>query len=199
MTYSADGMPRAKELATPIQFVLYVVNSGLAAATNVAVGFVLYHRLGLSDGAYYAASVGIGYIAGMGVNLALNRSVTFRHSNRAVILQARTFFVVAGFGLILTVALAAIFRVTVAPAMAKLLLRPGVFPGLVTYSSVAQTLAVACVAVYSFLGHKWFTFAEGIRAPLARRFGGASRRTGGMVAGDRTAAPLSLAASKKPD
>jgi putative flippase GtrA len=153
----------AMRFSTPLQICLYIIVSGAAALVNVAVGAVLYSTLGLANGPFYAVSVAIAYLAGMAFNFGLNRSLTFRHSTRNGLLQMRTFIVVAGIGLLLTIALAAMLRVTAAPKLAALIASIGLQ---VPVDGVAHATAVALVSVYSFLGHKWLTFTGGIRAGL---------------------------------
>ena len=150
-----------------MQFLLYLGISSLAAVVNLLVGFSLYGLLGLSAGWLYAISVAIGYLAGMAVNWALNRVITFPNSGRRKLSELRTFIVVALIGLLLTVALATGFRDSFAPYIAGLVVGQGWAPAL-SAETTAQVMAVAIVAVYSFLGHKWFTFDRGIRFQAAR-------------------------------
>ncbi len=154
-------------LATEVQFLLYLAVSSVAALTNLLVGFSLYGLLGLSAGPLYAISVAIGCLAGMAVNWSLNRVITFPKSGRRKSSEIRTFIVVASIGLLLTVALAAGFRNSVAPYIAELVVRQRWVPAL-SAEVTAQVMAVAIVAVYSFLGHKWFTFNRGIRFQVSR-------------------------------
>ena len=150
-----------------MQFLLYLVISSIAAIVNFLVGFSLYALLGLSVGSLYALSVAIGYLAGMVVNWSLNRVFTFPNSGRRRLSEIRTFLVVALIGLLLTVALAAGFRSTLAPYIAELVARAGWLPA-PSVETTAQVMAVAMVGVYSFLGHKWLTFAHGIRFQVSR-------------------------------
>ena len=156
-----------RELAIRVQFLLYLAISSIAAIVNLLVGFSLYALLGLSAGSLYALSVAIGYLAGMAVNWSLNRVFTFPNSGRRRLAEIRTFLVVALIGLLLTVALAAVFRSTLAPYIAELVARAGSIPA-PSVETTAQVMAVAMVAVYSFLGHKWLTFARGIRFQVSR-------------------------------
>ena len=103
----------------------------------------------------------------MVVNWSLNRVVTFPASGRRKLSELRTFVVVALIGLLLTVALAAGFRSTLAPYIAELVVRAGWLPA-PSAETTAQVMAVAMVGVYSFLGHKWLTFADGIRFQVLR-------------------------------
>ena len=141
--------------------------SSIAALVNLLVGFSLYALLGLSAGSLYALSVAIGYLAGMAVNWSLNRVVTFPNSGRRRLAEIRTFLVVALIGLLLTLALATIFRRTLAPYIAELVARAGSIAA-PSVETTAQIMAVATVVVYSFLGHKWLTFGLGIRFQVSR-------------------------------
>lgn len=150
-----------------MQFLRYSAISSIAAFVNIIVGFSLYGILGLSAGPLYAFSVAIGYLTGMTVNWSLNRLVTFSRSRRRKLAEIRTFFVVAFIGLLLTAAFAAALRNTLAPHVTELIAGAGLVPT-PSAETIAQIIAVAVVAVYSFLGHKWFTFSRGIRFQLAR-------------------------------
>jgi putative flippase GtrA len=161
------GWEPKSELATRVQFLLFLAISSIAALVNLLVGFSLYALLGLSGGSLYALSVAIGYLAGMAVNWSLNPVFTFPNSGRRKLSELRTFVVVALIGLLLTVALAASFRSTLAPYIAELVARAGSLPA-PSIETTGQVMAVATVAVYSFLGHKWLTFARGIRFQVSR-------------------------------
>ena len=124
-TYVAARDESQKGLAIRVQFLLYLAISSIAAMVNLLVGFSLYALLGLSAGSLYALSVAIGYLAGMVVNWSLNRVFTFPGSGRRKLSELRTFVVVALIGLLLTVALAAGFRSTLAPYIAELVARAG--------------------------------------------------------------------------
>ena len=165
--FNQESWKEKTERATRVQFLRYLAISSVAAIVNLIVGFSLYALLGLSAGALYSVSVAIGYLAGMVVNWSLNRVVTFPGSGRRRLSEIRTFVVVALIGLLLTVALAASFRITFAPYIAGLVARAGWLPA-PSAETTAQVMAVAMVAVYSFLGHKWLTFSRGIRFQVAR-------------------------------
>jgi putative flippase GtrA len=154
-------------MSLPVQFIVYLLVSSLAAVTSFVVGFLLYGVLGLSAGVLYYLALAIGWLAGLLVNMALQRAITFRDSERARLAAMRTFVVIAGVGLVLTIALAALFRAIGGPQLSALLV-PLAGPSLGSVDSVAQALALAIVAVFSFAGHKWITFARGIRGQIAR-------------------------------
>jgi hypothetical protein len=80
--------------------------------------------------------------------------------------EIRTFVVIASIGLPLTTVLAEIFRETFAAHAAETIAHfaGGYVP---PTDLVAHAGAIAAVAVYSFLGHKWCTFGRGIRPFLS--------------------------------
>ncbi len=149
-----------------MQFLLYLIISSVAALVNLLVGFTFYSLLGLSAGLLYSLSVAFGYLTGMGVNWSLNRLITFPHSGRPVISELRTFVIIASIGLVLTTILAAVFRNTLVVHASAII---ACFDGGYVPSTdlTAHAAAIASVAVYSFLGHKWCTFDRGIRAFLS--------------------------------
>ena len=159
---------RAPEGELVVQFSVYILVSSLAALTNLLVGFSLYEVAGLSAGKLYGLSVGLGYLAGVMVNYSLNRIFTFPNSGRHPLSEVRTFVVIAGIGLLLTVALAAVLRGTLAPYVARLPIPIGLPAP--SAELTAQGMAIFVVAIYSFVGHKWLTFSFGIRVQLWRLY-----------------------------
>ena len=145
-----------------VQFLLYLAISSIAAGVNLGVGFYLYAVAGLSAGGLYIFSVAVGYLTGMLVNWSLNRVITFPRSGRRRLAELRTFFVVAMIGLVLTVVLAGVFRSTLAGPVAHLIASIGQVSA-PSAETVGQVMAIGLVAIYSFLSHKWLTFARGIR------------------------------------
>jgi putative flippase GtrA len=150
-----------------VQFPTYVVFSGLAAALNLAVGTGLYSWLGARSTARYAACVSVGYLAGMVLNFSLNRTFTFERDGRSALLQLRSFVLVSGFGLVLNTVLAIALR-----RLATTLLAGASVADTDTLhiaaSSGPHAAAIGIVAIYSFIAHKYLTFAGGIRAGLLR-------------------------------
>jgi putative flippase GtrA len=150
-----------------MQFVRYAGISSLAAIINLLVGFVLYSILGLATGVLYCLAVSMAYLTGMVVNWSLNRAITFPRSGRRKVSEFRTFFVVATIGLGLTIALASLFRSTLAPYLTPLVAR-ALPDSVATVDATAHAIAIAVVAIYSFIGHKWLTFDRGIRYQISR-------------------------------
>ncbi|WP_295543019.1 GtrA family protein [uncultured Thiohalocapsa sp.] len=150
------------------QFARFLVFSGLAAATNLLVGVLLYERAGLDHGWEYGVSVSVAFVAGMAVSFVLNRWLTFVPSGRSVFREMQTFLVVSLGGLTLTVTLSYVFRGT---AVAGLITTQWVathIPASVTMDMLSHFLAVGLVTFYSFACHKLFSFGPGLRSVLAR-------------------------------
>jgi putative flippase GtrA len=148
------------------QFIRFLACSGVAAATNFLAGSMLIHGAGLTSSIGYPVAIAIGYLLGMLVNFGLNRRYTFRGSARTRLDQGRTFVVVALSGLALTSLVAALARTLLrsTSTAADLTMLP--FARFLTPETLGQLIAIGAVSVYSFAGHKYLTFADGIRAQL---------------------------------
>lgn len=130
----------------------FLLCSGLAAAVNLAVGYVLYAVLGYSQGWQYGLSVAFAFLSGMGVSFFLNRRFTFAPSGRLTRSEAIDFFAVSVGGLAITTSLAQYLR-THMPA-----LEPHLPP-----EALAHVGAVGLTAIYSFLAHKYVSFRHARR------------------------------------
>lgn len=131
----------------------FLLCSGLAAAVNLGVGYVLYALLGLSDGWQYGVSVAFAFLSGMGVSFYLNRRFTFEPSGRLTRSEAIDFFAVSVGGLAITTALAQYLRLHM----------PQIDPHLPP-EALAHIGAVGLTAIYSFFAHKYVSFRHGRRA-----------------------------------
>jgi putative flippase GtrA len=153
--------------SVPLQFLLYLTCSAVAAAVNLLVGFVLISSFGFTSSLQYPVAVAAGYCAGMAVNFLLNRRLTFQGSDRTKIQQGRTFLIVALSGLVLTSALAALVR-----AALSVVVPTGALGGhmarLVSPETIGQIVAIGVVSVYSYAGHRYLTFNRGIRFQLLK-------------------------------
>ncbi len=141
----------------------FLLLSGLAAAANLVLGYLLYEGLGLKHGWQYGFSVAVAFLAGMAVSFTLNRRFTFEPSRRSASAEMGTFFIVSMGGLLLTVALAYLFRIGILP---RLLALQGVsvyVPAGLSVEMLSHVLAVGLVTVYSFSCHKLFSFGKGFR------------------------------------
>lgn len=140
-------------------FLYFLAFGGTAALVNLGCGYALYRAELLP----YFLSVFIGAASGLLVNFLLNYYFNFNYRGRGFLSQFRTFFVVATVGTILTAVLARAFL---------LLFHVGgivaitVFGWPLTAEFLAHLLSVGVVTIYSFLGHKYFSFNVGIRGQL---------------------------------
>lgn len=130
----------------------FLLCSGLAAAVNLGMGYLLYAGAGLAEGWQYAASVALAFLSGMGVSFVLNRRYTFEPSGRVTRAEAADFFVVSVGGLALTTLLAQGLRLHM-PA-----LHPHLPP-----EALAHLGAVGLTAIYSFFAHKHVSFRHADR------------------------------------
>jgi len=152
------------------QFPRFVVFSGIAALTNLGVGYLLYQSAGLNQHWLYGLSVSVAFLAGMAVSFILNRSFTFDPSGRPVQHEMRTFFIVSLGGLLLTVALTYLLRSAVFAALVSLTSLADLMPAALTPDLIGHFAAVGCVGFYSFACHKLFSFGKRIPVHPARRF-----------------------------
>ena len=149
------------------QFPRFVVFSGIAAMTNLGVGYSLYEAAGFNRHWQYGLSVSIAFLAGMAVSFILNRTFTFEPSGRPVQHEMRTFFIVSLGGLVLTVALTYLFRAAVIAALVSLPWLAARMPAALTPDVIGHFTAVGCVGLYSFACHKLFSFGKRIAVQSA--------------------------------
>lgn len=149
------------------EFLRFLVFGGLAALANLAIGYILYSN----DLIPYFFAVFCGSASGLLVNFLCNYYFNFHYRGRTLIRQFSTFFIVAGVGTLLNALLAKIFL------LLGLWLLP-VLPASALTALLAVHLEIGChilsigvVTFYSFLGHKYFSFNEGIRAFWKKRRG----------------------------
>ncbi len=118
-------------------FVLYVIYAGLATVVDVGLLWVFTALLGI----YYLLSAALSYCAGMLTNFLLNKFFNFRNRSQQ---------------------LAAQFGVFAAVALVGLALNQLVIFSLVEWFHIwyigAKLVSVVIVALWSFWGHKHFTF-----------------------------------------
>ncbi len=144
---TAPGNPASR--ATVRLFIGYVFIAGLA--TVVDTGILLLLRIRLLSPVWLATAAG--YSCGMATNFLLNKYLNFGSFTRPILLQARTFIIVAIIGLAMKSALMEVFVHTL---NLRLL--------------IAIALAVIIVWLWNFWGHHTLTFQGGIRSFVARRF-----------------------------
>lgn len=134
-----------------------MVFGGLAAAVNLAVGWVIYrHQVGVTMP--YWLAVAVGAASGLAINFALNYQFNFRFRGRSAFAQFRTFFAVSIVGILLTSA----FSWLLLQLLPAQLMLPGGHS--VSDEFASHFLAVGLVTFYSFVAHRYFTFNVGIRS-----------------------------------
>ncbi len=119
------------------QFFVYAVFAGAATVVDMGLLSVLTAGAGL----HYFWAAGLGYCAGMATNFSLNKVFTFNNTSTRVATQAGVFVAVALVGLVINQA--------VITALVE---------GTNAHVLIAKLIAVTVVAVWSFWGHKHFTF-----------------------------------------
>ena len=159
-------LPRIIEYYWHPQFMRFLIFSGIAALTNLSAGYLFYEIFGLKHEWTYGLSITVAFLAGMVVSFWLNRKFTFDSSGRSAYHEMVTFVVVSLGGLLLTMALAYLFRASIIPALVSpdtitLLKNDGL-----TVEMMSHFSAVGLVTFYSFFCHKVFSFGKGIRNHL---------------------------------
>jgi putative flippase GtrA len=130
------------------QIVTFSLLSGLAALVNIG------SRIILSTFLSFQIAVSGAYVLGMILNFILNKRFTFPDGPRKTMAELRTFSCIALFGLFLTNLLSAGF----------LLLYSAIISASNQFiETIAHISAVGLVGIYSFLGHKYFSYRQGLR------------------------------------
>jgi putative flippase GtrA len=130
------------------QIVTFSLLSGLAALVNIG------SRIILSTFLSFQIAVSGAYVLGMILNFILNKRFTFPDGPRKTVAELRTFSCIALFGLFLTNLLSAGFLVvysTIISASNQFI------------ETIAHISAVGLVGIYSFIGHKYFSYRQGLR------------------------------------
>jgi putative flippase GtrA len=140
-----------------IQFAKYFIFSGLAAFVNLGSRYYFSEHLAFN---FYIAVLAA-YILGMVVNFGCNKHFNFPKGSRDYIAEVVTFFVIALIGLALVTLFSWLFLIIFNQLLAEMLSQKWI-------ESSSHFIAVGSVSVYSFLGHKFFTFNKGIRAGTKR-------------------------------
>jgi putative flippase GtrA len=158
---------RRHSQSLPGQFLRYLACGGSAALVNFVAGSILVDGFGFTSTILFPLAVAIAHAVAMPVNLLLNRRFTFT-SHRTPIAQARTYVVIALSGLALVTAIAALTRAGLTRAMPTGSTVRGLLDPIATPETLSRCAAIALVSIYSFAGHKYFTFRQGLRRPLAQ-------------------------------
>lgn len=119
------------------RFFIYAFFAGVATVIDMGVLYVLTSMMGM----HYLISAVWGYGAGMLTNYSLNKVYTFKNTSTRYALQMGIFILVALVGL----------------ALNQIIMYALVEFGSAHYL-VAKVVAVGVVALWSFWGHKRFTF-----------------------------------------
>jgi putative flippase GtrA len=146
--------PLVRELAA---FLLF---GGIAALTNLMVGWQLYGR-GLFPALPYWCATGLAATCGLVVNFGLNYAFNFKFRGRSAFRQFSTFCVVALVGVAITSGLSS-GLLSLLNAWVGPVLHWGAFH--VTSAFAAHFTAVGLTVLYSFPAHKCLSFNNGIRA-----------------------------------
>jgi putative flippase GtrA len=131
------------------QIIKFLIFSGAAALANIFLRIALSDLLHLN---FYLA-ISVSYFVGMLINFLLNKNFNFPKGPRKYTQEMQTFIVIALIGLFLTNILSGFF------------LR--IISGIHIFSSnnsktISHILAVGVVSIYSFIGHKYFTYKKGL-------------------------------------
>jgi putative flippase GtrA len=156
------GERQAKRALLARELAAFLLFGGLAALTNLSVGWQLYGR-GLFPALPYWCATALAATCGLIVNFGLNYAFNFKFRGRSALRQFSTFCTVALIGVAITSALS--FGIL---SLMKAVAGPVLHMGGVDVKSVfaAHFAAVGLTVLYSFPAHKCLTFNIGIRAQL---------------------------------
>lgn len=157
---SSGVLKKCLTLFLSAEFFRFLIFGGIAALVNLAVGYTLYS--GILVVMPYFWAVLIGSASGLLINFGCNYYFNFHYRGRPMLRQFNTFFVVAGVGVLLNALVAKGLFLA-----GQALLENGFgLHGLVWrhLELVCHVLSIGIVTFYSFLGHKFCSFNEGIRS-----------------------------------
>jgi putative flippase GtrA len=161
------------------QFLRFLLFSGMAAATNLGVGYLFYEIMGFNGILEYPIATGFAFLTGMSVSYLLNRRFTFQCSGRPMGQEMGRFFVVSLGGLVLTIIVAQFVRACLFPIVLSSDTVAQLVPPFVTVEALSHASAILLVAVYSFTCHHAYSFARsGHHGPGDRRSQGLMRTSG---------------------
>jgi putative flippase GtrA len=131
------------------QIIKFLIFSGAAALANI------FLRIVLSDLAHlnFHLAISVSYFIGMIINFSLNKNFNFPEGPRKYTQEMQTFIVIALVGLFLTNILSGFFL--------KLMRGFHIFSSNIN-ETASHILAVGIVSIYSFIGHKYFTYKKGL-------------------------------------
>jgi putative flippase GtrA len=139
------------------QMVKFAIFGGTAGLINIVMRYLF------SDifGADFFISVSVAYVIGMAANFLLNRNYNFPRGGRGHVQEIHSFVVIALFGLVLTNGLSACFLFVFGSLFSL---------NTMNLKALSHILAVCLVGLYSFFGHKYFTYKNGLLIGLRETF-----------------------------
>lgn len=155
-------MGRGERALLVRELAVFLVFGGLAALTNLAVGWQLYGR-GLFPALPYWCATGIAATSGLLVNFGLNYVFNFKFRGRSAWRQFSTFCVVALIGVAITSAMSFGFLSLLTAWVGSQFHLGG---HEIKSAFAAHFIAVGLTVLYSFPAHKFMSFNAGIRAQV---------------------------------
>ena len=155
------------------ELLVFLFFGGLAALTNLLVGWQLYGR-GLFPALPYWCATALAATSGLFVNFGLNYAFNFKFRGRSALRQFATFCIVALVGVAITSALSDGIL-----SLLNALAGPVLHLGSLQVKSVfaAHFAAVGLTVLYSYPAHKCMSFNVGIRAQFHNAYAQISERT----------------------
>lgn len=154
------------------EMLVFLVFGGLAALSNLLVGWQLYGK-GLFPALPYWCATAMAAASGLLVNFGLNYAFNFKFRGRSALRQFTTFCVVALVGVAITSALSNGILLLLNTLAGS---RIGLGGFAVKSTFAAHFTAVGLTVLYSFPAHKLMSFNVGIRAQFQNVFAQISER-----------------------
>lgn len=145
-------MPDIFKIFLTRQFLIYLIFGGIAAFVNLLCGYVLYTYTSLP----YMIAVFLAASCGLLINFLLNYFFNFIYRGRSIFSQLATFICIAAFGTLLTALIAGALLHIFDAFHIKIKFY------FINPKFMAQFISVGLVTFYSFIGHKYLSFNEGI-------------------------------------
>lgn len=140
-----------------IQFTRFFIFSGLAALTNIITRYGFSTLLNMN----FTLAIVLAHGLGMMVSYTFNRNLNFPRGPRQAVHELRTYLVVNLTGLLMTTGFSHLFLEVLGTWLAG----DGSQTWLETTSHIS---AIGLTGIYSFFGHKYFTFRYGLREGARR-------------------------------
>jgi len=167
------GERQGKAASSIRELAAFLLFGGLAALTNLVVGWQLYGR-GLFPALPYWCATALAATSGLLVNFGLNYVFNFKFRGRSALQQFVTFCAVSLVGVAITSALS-----YGTLSLLNTLVGPVFHLGSLQVKSVfaAHFTAVGLTVLYSYPAHKCMSFNVGIRAQFQNAYAQISERT----------------------